>query len=281
MLWSTCTFAAADINAPPPDAFMTPSPLISKEAQQLTTDYQLARIKTLQKHKRAANHYKALAEALETKVWAANLDPQAVPGPATSCLSMEYEADAATATTAAVCAMYTTCLTTEYESTHPTTTSDRTCTRIPVVPTPCSALTPECFFGTAREAHQIGFNGGAPAPTPTYSQRQMEALGLGVKESALVAECKENGQWLKAISALDEMILGGRKPSPNDTKFIIEGCRDVSGKSWLAQGPMHAKLSKEIQVENTEELSREYRKVLQGKDPVALKIHHKTDTRAP
>jgi hypothetical protein len=105
---------------------------MKRDAQQMTTDFQLARIKLLEGHPKAAARYTALGQALQKTVWAPNL------------------------------------------AAHQGGTPPPT----PIVPTPCSALDPGCFFGMTKP-------GSTPPPAPTDSELKIAALGLGVKGPAL------------------------------------------------------------------------------------------------
>jgi hypothetical protein len=162
-----------------PDVVKISPKEMKKDAHQMTTDFQLARIKRLEGHPKAAARYSALGQSLQKTVWAPNL------------------------------------------AAHQGGTPPPT----PIVPTPCSALDPGCFFGMAMP-------GSTPPPAPTDSELKIAALGLGVKGPALVAECKSNKQWDRAMEVLEGYQLGGHKASEKDTQFIIRGCTDLSGKSW-------------------------------------------------
>jgi hypothetical protein len=153
---------------------------VKKDAQQMTTDFQLSRIKTLERRPKQAARYASLGEALTKEVWAANEAPE--------------------------------------EST-PLVPKQ-------TVPTPCSALIPDCFFGRQH------LKPPSPAPTPTASELKLNSLHLGIKGPALVAECKEKKQWERAMEVLTGFQMDGRVPSHDDAKFIINGCQDATGQSW-------------------------------------------------
>jgi hypothetical protein len=115
---------------------------------------------------------------------------------------------------------------------------------IRVVPTPCSVLSPGCLFTSEQKT------------IPPLSPTSGEALGLGFKLPALVAQCKYNRQWVEATKILKRITSSGRSPTHKDVRLVIEGCNDPSGESW-ATG--RAALEQEVMIATrTRDLKREH-----------------------